>query len=441
MSEVPINAEGFEKSVLSSMLQEPEVFIPEALKTLTAKSFYKPSHAKLFEILTKEYSEGRTVELVRLNQILTEKKILESLGGPSALAEIYTYSPSSSRFASYCEDLKDMEVRRDYLMRLTMLRERAKDRDDKDYLSDTAKAATEMMDAMVGPQEETSNDELVNKAWDRIRDKVEGKTSPVGISTGYPQIDSVIKGFHGGRVWIISAKPSCGKSALASLITWKVAKAGTPTLFVSMEMTEDELIDRVMIPACGLPALALSDPIQYARNKGRETLTKDEGIKIKEGGLAIKEAPFFIHDETGMTMEQISNVVRLKVRKEGVKLVAIDYAQLIRGATRMSREEMLTEVSRQVQQLAKDLKIDILLLSQENAEGATKFSSSFGDDASAILRIIVEQDSDAKNYKEPLGILVAKDRYYGMGGTKIDLFFNSEYFEFMPWKEEKWKNL
>lgn len=431
----PPNAPGPEKSILSSILQDPDEYLERALEgDLQPSHFYSPANAKLYQLAKDYFNKHNSLELVSLTQHIIDLKLLDVLGGPSEITKIYTYAPNGMHFDSHLEIVKKKGLLREIINNASSAIERAySDPEDVEGLRDDIEAKTLQM-GLQGREQAITKEEVVDKYLEKLGGLARGDTTPMGIPCGFPLIDELLYGWHGGRIHIVSGKPTSGKSVLGALLCWHVADQGIPTLFFSQEMPEEEVYQRLLPPISKTHALIFKDPKKYIQMEGIEKIAKPTWIKIKEASISIKEKPFRVHDEPSIHIDRMVSLIRKDHRQYGTKLFCIDYLQLMKGNHKVSRDERMADISHRLQAVAKELKVDIILLSQENEIGNTKYSTALSDDCDSWITIMVNNDKDSDEYGQHEGLFLKKDRHNGHSGRKIPLFFRKEYLDFLKGK-------
>ena len=418
-------AERIEKSVISVMMTHEYV---EGEETLTEDHFHLSNVKKVFRLLV----QNRDFNISSVTQILIERGELDSFGGPSALSELYMFQPSDGYFKGHLEILHEYHARRLGLKASEMAKRASLNLEDKDgFLAAFANPVTEVFDAAaaVTPTEEKSS--VVDRVMDGVKDLILGKKKPIGISTGFPEIDNTLMGLKPKRLWYVQAPPEGGKSMLAIQIAYHVARQGIGSLFLSAEMTRDDCVSRLLPQASGLPALVYSDPATYLMRSGHKSFTKDQLTSMKEGAENIKDSPIFFEDPTAPTIDQVRALIRKHVRKNKVFLVVVDYIGLIRCPGQKDERMELQEISRQLQGIAKELSLHIIVLTQQNEKGQTKGARAAEEDADALLAIAQDRVETINGQKNPdfgkkLGIDIRKDRHHGASGTRLPIFLNKE---------------
>lgn len=441
-------SESMEKSVLSVLLQYPNRFYDAP--GLTEDHFHGPGRAEMFRrvstlIRGNNTSNQSGVDSSTLFDMMIQSGNLERMGGPSSFADVWGYCPSESHFESHVTRLNQFYARRIAIKAaIGMIEAATEDEEIATLVSAASAPITEIHNILTDSKKPRSTKHLVASALQRYVDRTKGEKSPIGIETGIPEIDRTIRGIHPGRMWVIGAYPSGGKSILAGQILTRMAMEGTPCVFVTLEMPEDDLMDRCLTQAAKVPALAFSDPKTYAASTSAEGPTVGMLNMIKHGANRLMESPFAIRKPSNNRLSTVISVVRRAHREMGAKVAAIDFVQKIHGTPTSNKEQEVAEISHAIQELAAELDMHIIVCSQLNADGDTKHGRVIEEDADAFLHIVQEMDKKKPNFKQHQHILISKDRHHSKGGEKLPLIFDKEGIRFIngyPAKEETKKSV
>lgn len=428
-----------EKSVLSVITQYPEK--ADEAPGLTPEHFHTAGLAEYFRQVSDMMREDgvREIDSSRLLDNLARSGTLERMGGPSALASIYSHCPSPLYFGQHVKMLNQFLARRMAIKAAAAMSEAAYEQMEIDELVGAISGPiTAIHDTLGDVKPPTSTKSLVRASLQRYLDRANGKATPMGIETGIFEIDSALKGLHAGRMWVIGAYPSGGKSVLAGQVVINIATNGTPAVFVTLEMSEDDLMDRMMIQAAKAKAVIFTDPKAYAEETGHNGPTEGVRRLIEKAAEKILQSPLAIRRPSNRTLSAVVATIRRACREMGAKVAVVDYVQLI-TAKATSKEQEVSEISHAFQELAKELGIALIVLTQLNAEGDTKHGRVIEEDADAFLQIVQEMDKKKDNFKQWQHILIAKDRHYSKGGEKLPLIFYPETIRFGQGFPEKTK--
>jgi replicative DNA helicase len=424
------HAVGPEKAVLSVLMQNPEFW--HETGDLSEDWFYTPANRTLYGAMKEVVGGGGTIELVGFAQRLLDSGRMDAVGGLGYLSEIYTYQPSPGYFGEHLEDLRNKAA-----CRLAI-----KTANDIIAVASTAPDASELLDATSAPvtaihdlitaSKPSPDAKTLGRQWFENYEKlIRGEKLPMGIKTGIFEIDNALRGLHPGMVGVISARSSGGKSTLATQIMCGVASKDTPAIYLPLEGTVDAAYSRCVIQLSGLEAAAITSPKEYAQLNGRERITEKEKEKVASALKKLISGGFHFDPPANRKIPTILSTIRRAHRKHGIVVALIDYVQLIRGERGVSKEQEIMGISNSIQELAAELGIFILLMSQENNDGDTKHARAIEEDSDWTLSVVQGQDKKREDYKEHKYVLVTKDRHNGKGGERLPLVLDRKHVRFV----------
>ena len=389
------HAVGPEKSILSSMLQEPAEFIPIAIENhITAGHFYLPSTSILFETVVELYDANKPVELVSLVQHMLDTGRLDRAGGPATITDIYGYAPAPMSFMHHLQLVKDKHVLRQLVQVSTKTISEAYDApDDVPGTLDAAERDIMAIRDQAEPETITDLKTAINQVLDDMIDLIEERKQNLGIPCGFPDLDRKTLGLKPGEVFVIAARPSMGKSALMGSIAEHIAfDEKLPVHLFSLEMTTKQLIQRMM------GSRARFDFSQLAAGHKPD---KGSLLRIQRAALDITQAKdrLLIDDTPGITITALRAKARRAKTRHGTRVILIDYLQLMRSKSRQaenSREREVAEISAGIKSLAKELQLPIVVLAQLNRDSEKRNASAKGRPRMSDLRESgsIEQDAD-----------------------------------------------
>lgn len=385
---------GPEKSVLSSLLQDPQEFMDMAIERgLSVEHFYLPAHATLYGVLCAIHEAGKQIELVSLIQTQLDGGKLEQCGGPGYLSELYTYSPSPGYFLHHLQIVKDKHALRGMIRAANQtIADVYAEPEDPFALLDEAERRFMAIREGQGQIEDKGNREAILEIIAEFQRRVKGETEAGnGLTTGFADLDRMSGGLKPGEVYVIAARPSMGKTSfMMNIVEHVCLDLGKPCHVFSCEMSRKQLLDRLIY------ARAKFAKANFSRGHNP---TKPEMIRTQTAAQQILEAPLVIDDNSGPTINEIRAKARRSKRKHGTALIAIDYLQLCRSTSKQangSREREIAEISAGIKGLAKDLNIPIILLAQINRESEKRTGKAKGKPRMSDLREsgAIEQDAD-----------------------------------------------
>lgn len=387
------HALGPEKSLLSTMLQDPLEYIGLAIEEkLTEGHFYLPNHATLYGFLSELFAAGEEIELVSMVQKLLDRGLLERCGGPSTLTDLYTYAPSPGHFRHHLQLVKDKFVSRSIISAGTEMIGAAYD-SPGDAIQVLDDAENRLMNIRDGSSTEkpVTTRELIDSVLTELQQRCEGGDKAAqGIATGFEDLDRMTGGLRPGNMIVVAARPSMGKTSLMMNIVENVCvDSGIPSMVFSCEMPAKDLVQRLIFARAKY----------HDRTNRGEKPDKGDLQRIQRAAIDINAAKLFIDDQPSITINELRAKARRKMRESGIGLIAIDYLQLMRSTSKQardSREREVAEISAGIKGLAKELKIPIIILAQINRDAEKRTGKALGVPRMSDLREsgAIEQDAD-----------------------------------------------
>ena len=384
------HAVGAEKSILSSMLQDPQEFIGLAIELgITDAHFYLPGHAELFGVLVGMLERNEHIEFISLVQKLLNKGELGRIGGPAAITDIYTYSPSPGHFRYHLQIVKDKALLRSVIQHGNEEIADAYDSPDEPA-SVLDRAETRLMairEGSVVSSQPTTKQRML-EVIDEIKAQIQGEPVARGISTGLTDLDRYIGGLKPGKMYVVAARPSMGKTSLMMNIVEHVCiEQKVPSAVFSLEMTAKQLLHRT---AAGRARTIIRFGVMP--NKG-------DLQRIQRAASEIHDSPLVIDDTPGISIAELRAKCRRFQRNQGLGLIAIDYLQLMKSLSKQaigSREREIAEISAGCKALAKELGVPLVILAQINRDVEKRTGKSLGVPRMSDLREsgAIEQDAD-----------------------------------------------
>ncbi|MHC4405875.1 MAG: replicative DNA helicase [Planctomycetota bacterium] len=347
-----------ERGVLGSVILDPNMCDDVAL-VLRPEDFYADAHQKLFAHMLALHDGGGRIDTTLLVERLTQAGDLEAVGGAAYLAEVLQSVPVASHAVYYARIVRDKATLRSLIHASTEIL-----RDAYDPTVDPREMVNKAEEKVFAVHEQRSSDRVTNiedlllEAFAHIDKWLEG--GPTGLPTGFNDLDKLTGGLHDSELVILAARPSMGKTALATNIAENVAMRSNATcLMVSLEMARLELAQRML---CSL-----------GRIDGRKFrsgyITSQERDKLVEASNKLSRAPLFVDDTPSRTVSEIAAVARRLKRKNDLRLVVIDYLQLVEpDNAKDPRQEQVAKIARRLKGLARELSLPVLCLAQLNRQ-------------------------------------------------------------------------
>jgi len=403
-----------EKSVLASIILDNSCLDSV---NLSRTDFYNNLNRDIFTICKDLEAKDVRIDLISLTDELKRRSINYDV---VEIAKLSDYAPSSANVEYYCEIVKDMALRRS-IKHLEGVSSNMRQDETVTALEtiETIEKMTGEMLAGIGGSRYKKIAELVAPMVERI--EVAAKTGGAieGVNTFFPSLDRIIGGFNNSEMTVIGARPSMGKTSLILSIIDRIAiKKKIPCGVFSIEMSEKLLMDRLVSQVSGIASVKIK----------RGMLTQADFSRLSDAGSLLFESPIYVDDTTGLKMQEIRSKARRMVYKDGVKIIFIDYFGLITPEGKGERFNQMSEVSRQIKGLAKELDIPIVLLSQVNRDKEGKRpcladlreTGSLEQDADMVLFLHREREYGDDAVKIETEVLIAKNRNGSIGLAHLD---------------------
>ena len=418
-------AVGSEKFVLSSFMRDQSLMEENKLNP---EIFYTQAN----QIIYQELVKFKMFDLSLFVQKLHDQGLLTRVGGASALADIYTYAMGST-FKEHLKELRDKYTRRLAIKAATAAASRAYDTSDEDYLQALAEPITSVFDEASGATAVKDMNHLADDFLESFRRKLEGVELPMGIPFGIPLVDECLRGMQPQHYGIISGRSGSGKSTLAVEVLGHLAKQKVGALYLILERTESSAFVKAVIQMANVNYEAVVDPREYARSQGRENPNKKDLTAIKEAITTLVEANVHIRKPDNRSLATVMAEIRRYVRLHDVKVVFLDQIGLVRGERLKgeTNEAELRRTSNLLQELSDELRITIVVLCQENADGDTKNARAIEEDADWWLSIQQDRDRHSSTFGKHKGIVIAKDSHNGNAGKVLPLVLDMNTLHFV----------
>ncbi|MDD5711744.1 MAG: replicative DNA helicase [Smithellaceae bacterium] len=353
----PQNLEA-EQSVLGAILLDNQA-ISSVIEILDGRDFYSEAHRKIFTAVTELYDRNEPCDFITLNNILKDKKHLDNVGGATYLASLVDNVPSAANVGYYVKIIKEKAVLRRLIGTATEILSKSYETgSDVDNVLDEAEQAIFEISENKSRQSFSSLKDVIKSSFKTIEDLCTRTELITGVPTGFEKIDELTSGLQRSDLIIIAGRPSMGKTAFAINIAQHAAiETNTPVAIFSLEMAKEQLAFRM------LSSLAKVDSQRIRKGLLGDT----DWPKLVNAAGKLSEAPIFIDDTPAITaLEMKAKARRLKSEK-GLGLIVLDYLQLMRsGGPKDSREQEISEISRSLKALAKELSVPVIALSQLN---------------------------------------------------------------------------
>lgn len=429
----PQNIEA-EQAVLGAIFLEP-TSIMLASELLIPEDFYRSSHQKIFECMLKLTEMGKAVDLVTVAEELAAAQLIEDVGGISYLSELAVSVPTAANIGHYARIVEEKSLLRRLIRTATNIAKEGFTREDDvgALLDDAEKQIMEVAQRKNAGDFQNIRDVLV-KTFDNIELLHSQKGDVTGIPTGFAELDRMTAGFQRNDLIIVAARPSVGKTAFALNIAQNVGtKTAENVAIFSLEMGAEQLVMRMLCAEGNI----------NAQNLRTGSLTDEDWGKLTMAMGSLSNTGIFIDDTPGIRIGDIRSKCRRLKQEHGLGMILIDYLQLIQGNgnSKENRQQEVSEISRSLKALARELEVPVIALSQlsrgvEQRQDKRPMmsdireSGSIEQDADIVAFLYRDDyyDHDSEN-KNIIEIIIAKQRN-GPVGT-VSLAFVKEYNKFV----------
>lgn len=439
----PQNIEA-EQSLLGCLMLDKDAIIKVA-DFVRPEDFYKSIHKEIYQAMVDLYQKIEPIDLLSVTSRLKEKNKLDEIGGSSYLTNLINTVPTATHVANYGRIVRAKKVLRDLIEASEQIGLDAFDEsEDVDQMLDKAEKSILSIGQRSLRQNFTLIKDILGETFDRIDELSKNKGQLRGIRTGFKALDNKLAGFQKSDLIILAARPSLGKSAMALDIARQVATTQkVPVGIFSLEMGKDQVVDRILAAHAGV------DLWRIRQGNLSSTGEDNDFARIQHAMGELSEAPIYI-DDAGLTnVLQIRSMARRLQADKGLGLIIVDYLQLMESSNKnYSPVQQVTEISRALKLLAKELNIPVLALSQlsRSVESRTpqiprladlRESGAIEQDADVVMFIYREdkymENTDKKNIAE---ILIQKHRNGPTG--KVELYFDENKVSFKNLEKEEY---
>ncbi len=430
----PQNIEA-EQSLLGALLIDKDAIVSVA-EMLTPDDFYRTEqHGHIYNAIVKLFEKREPIDVVTVTEVLKQDGALDKVGGPAYITELVNMVPTAAHIISYARIIKEHSLRRHLISSSTKFINDAYDesRDVADVIEDSEQAIFAISQKHIKRDFIQLKDALA-QSFDRLDEISKSSGKLRGVPTGFRDLDNKLAGLQDSNLIIFAARPGQGKTSFALNIAQHVAvDENLPVGILCLEMSQEELVDRLLVTQADVDAWKLKT--------GRLDEKDFDRLSHAMGQLA--EAPLFIDDTPGASLSEIRTKARRLQAEHGLKLIVVDYLQLIHGRNLENRVQEVSEISQGLKNLARELKVPVFALSQLSraveARGTKKpqladlrESGAIEQDADVVMFIYREDPEKIEQVKldiqkhrnGPTGemdLIFRADRvkFYGMEKTRI----------------------
>jgi replicative DNA helicase len=399
-----------ESSVLGSLLIDGDAFTKIA-DLLHAEDFFDERHHQIFACMQTLHDKRSPIDLLTLSEQLKNSKKLDAVGGAAYLTELTNFVPTASHLEQYAQIVADKAIRRRLIKASQDIALVGADESKslQELIEEAESRLFEVSQRHVR-QDITSLESILGDSFDRLDDLHRNKGGLRGIPTGLRDLDKLVAGLQRSDLFVLAARPSMGKTALMLNISLNIAtkaKQGAVLIF-SLEMAKEQLVDRLLAAEAGVDAWKL---------RTGEGLTDEDFERISAAMGELAEAPIFIDDTSGITVSDLRTKARRTHHQHPLAAIMVDYLQLMSGgsrfATTANRVQEISEISRSLKILARELNVPVVALSQlsRSVESRTPQIPQLADlrESGAI-----EQDADVVAF-------IYREEYYNPNSNRTNI--------------------
>ena len=411
VAKIPPNDQEAEQAVLGAMLTDKDAAVT-VIEILKKDDFYRNDHAEIFDAMIELYTQGHPIDIVTVKGVLESRKMLEIIGGMEYLTTLASSDFTTANVETYAQMVEGKSILRKLIQVSNQI--------VKNILQKkNTKTSVHIKDVLID-------------AFARLEQLYNNKDSITGVPTGFIELDKKTAGLQPANLIFIAARPAMGKSALALNIAANAAiRAKVPVAIFSLEMSKEELTNRILCSE----AMVDSGKIRNG------SIEDDDWLKLANALGPVSEAPIYIDDTPGITIMELRAKCRKMKIENDLGLVVIDYLQLMQGTKTENRQQEISEISRSLKILAKELNIPVIALAQLSRAPEMRAdhrpilsdlreSGSIEQDADIVAFIYRDdyynEDTERKNVSE---IIIAKQRS-GSTGT-VELGWIGDYTKFV----------
>jgi replicative DNA helicase len=391
-----------EQGVLGSMLISPRDIIAECVEKIDETYFYIPAHQTIYVVLVELWNANQGIDLITFTQVLRDRNLLETVGGAAAVTSLFTFVPTAANVTYYLEIVREKYILRQIIAACTEgVRRSFDEQDEVNNLLDEVEQKIFSVGEDRFKGRLPSMKEQVMDAIEAIEHLWERKGALTGVATGFKKFDQLTSGLHGSEMIVIAARPSMGKTALAINIAEHVAIVQRlPVAVFSLEMSSQQLVQRMLCSAAKVNLKTVRDGF----------LQDQDFDKLRNSAAKLAEAAIFIDDTSGLSILELRAKARRIKAQHDVRLIVVDYLQLLRSTSRRGQENRqieISEISNGIKNLAKELNIPIIVVAQLNRNPENRTGDSKGRPRLSDLREsgTIEQDADVV-------ALLVREEYY-----------------------------
>lgn len=428
-SKIPPHNSEAEASLLGAVLIDADAIVKIA-DSVQPDDFYEEKHRRIFAAIKQLYEKHSPIDVLTLADQLRSSGYIEVAGGPSYLTELTNFVPTAAHAEQYAEIVSQKALRRRLIQASQDITSLGYNEESGlQELIEDAEARLFNVSQQHIKQDITSLEDILSDSFERLDDLHKDKGKIRGIPTGFKDLDNILAGLQRSDLFVLAARPSMGKTALSLNIAHNVAvQSELPVLLFSLEMSKEQLVDRMLAVESGVDAWALRTG----------NLNDQDFEKIGQAMGSLSEAQIFIDDTPGITVSDLRTKARREAHQRPLGLIIVDYLQLMSGGSRFAgdgnRVQEISEISRGLKQIARELNVPMVALSQLSRSVESRSpqipqladlreSGSIEQDADVVAFIYREDYYNPETDRKHITDILIKKHRNGPTGT-VELYFD-----------------
>lgn len=434
LAKIPPHDIDAEQAVLGSMLTDKDA-VNAAIETLKEDAFYRDDNRVIYQAIVNLYSKSEPIDIITLKDELESMDKFEQVGGYEYLASLPDKVPTTANVQKYIKIVEEKSILRSLIKTANEIIELgySPTEDVEDIMDGAEKKIFDIMQSKNQKGYSPIKDVLV-ESFTKLEELYNRKQHITGVPTGFAELDYKTAGLHGSELILVAARPAMGKTAFALNIATNAALRGNaPVAIFSLEMSKDQLVNRILCSE----AMVDSNKVRTGK------LEEDDWVKLAGAIGPLSESEIFIDDTPGISVMEIRTKCRKLKMEKNIGLVVIDYLQLVQGSNKRSgsREQEISEISRSLKILAKEINVPVIALSQLSRAveqrpdhrpmlSDLRESGAIEQDADIVMFLYRDDYYNKESEKKDIAeVIIAKQRG-GSTGT-VELLWMGNYTKFV----------
>ena len=434
LAKIPPHDIDAEQAVLGSMLTDKDA-VNAAIETLKEDAFYREDNKAIYQAIINLYSKSEPIDIITLKDELESMDKFEQVGGYEYLASLPDKVPTTANVQKYIKIVEEKAILRKLIKTANEIIELGYDpaEDVEDIMDNAEKKIFDIMQSKNQKGYTPIKDVLV-ESFTKLEELYNRKQHITGVPTGFVELDYKTAGLHGSELILVAARPAMGKTAFALNIATNAALRGNaPVAIFSLEMSKDQLVNRILCSE----AMVDSNKVRTGK------LEEDDWVKLAGAIGPLSESEIYIDDTPGISVMEIRTKCRTLKMEKNIGLVVIDYLQLVQGSNKRqaSREQEISEISRSLKILAKEINVPVIALSQLSRAveqrpdhrpmlSDLRESGAIEQDADIVMFLYRDDYYNKESEKKDIAeVIIAKQRG-GQTGT-VELLWMGNYTKFV----------